>query len=119
MNESSLPVSPDMLTAWDGRRPHWQRELQAWKRCLLKDFPIPPGWKVSVRTCKTHPDKCYGTCEQHFEIKTYRILIQKDDWFKMVDTLWHEWAHIHDHSHGDEFHIRYGQIYRRYIEGTE
>ena len=84
----------------------------------MKDFPPPYEWKVSVRTCEKHPNGYRGHCERNEEKKTFSILIEKDNWERMVDDLWHEWAHIVDPTHGEKFHQRYGQIYRFYIEGS-
>ena len=115
----SLPVCPQMLAGWDGRKPHWQREIAAWKRCLIKDFPPPDGWKVSVVTRCSSKYEHHGECYLDEAAKVVRIIIARADWHVMVSTLWHEWAHIVDQTHGDKFHRRYGQIYRFYIEGTK
>jgi hypothetical protein len=92
-------------------------------RQIKNDFPAPK--KLIVRTTTfgklyLNGNRVYGCCRFSQKRDCFIIMIERNtDAGIMVDTLYHEWAHMltwESGRHCTKFWRVYGKIFRRYLD---
>lgn len=95
-----------------------RREIQAWAKCLRRDFPVSRPTRVYLRDSVVHEDgsELRGRLfayEKHFTI----VLKRSKDWHAVHDSLIEEWTHARCYPndlHDVHYDLEYGIIQRKY-----